>query len=195
MKRILIFSGLSMILAGCFSLKTPLPYVEYYDLDIPQSKYKQCQKPVSIAIANIQSAPIYNTTEILSKKQDGSVKSLPNLGWVDLPKNLIKKNLIKTLNHSCVKTLVAPFGGVKYDYLLKAELLNFEVVSKDNKEVWVALFYEFSRADEFQIIQSNVIEKRVKVKNNQIIEAFSQALDDVIGSLMNAIESKYLKNK
>lgn len=190
MKKFL-FLPTALLFTGCFSLKTPLPQINYYDLDIHSSKaHVDCKKSSRIGIAEIQTSSIYEKREILVKRENGEVSSLKGVAWVDSPKNLLRKILIKQFNANCIKTSLPPFGGVKNDYLLKVELLNFEVVQNKGKEfVQIGLFYEISSLKDFKILDSGVIVQKESVRGGYV-DTFSKAVKSVSQKM-----TKKLKNK
>lgn len=190
MKKFLLFP-IVLLFSGCFSLKTSLPQINYYDLDVDTKKMAlNCKSSSRIGIAEIQTSSIYEKKEILLKKENGQISSIDGVAWIDSPKNLLKKILIKQFDANCLKTSLPPFGGVKNDFLLKIELLNFEVVQKQGKEfVQIALFYELSSLKNFQILDSGVISQKEWVKGNYI-DTFSRAISKVGEKI-----TKKLKNK
>lgn len=188
-KKILILPFV-LIFSGCFSLKTPLPEVTYYDLDSHPIIKTRCKKSSRIGIAEIQSSSIYEKHEILLKKATGEISNVPSIAWVDSPKNLVKKFLLKQLNANCIKTSLPPFGGVRNDFLLKIELLNFEVVQQKGKEfVQISLFYELSSFKDFKILESGVLSGQEEVRGDYI-SAFSKAMMGVSKKMTKKLEKR-----
>lgn len=180
MKKIGFYFSMMFILSGCFNLKTPLPEVSYYDLDFDPKIQTKCKLSFYIGIAEIRALAIYETTDIVFKEMDGKIIKVPKMGWIDSPKNLFKKFLIKQFDANCIKTSLPPFGGVKNDYLLKMELLNFEIIQDKagNELAKVGVFYEISDLRDFKVLKSGVI---VKEEKNEVgyVPAFKNAVNQV----------------
>lgn len=180
MKNLIILC-LSIFLSGCFELKTPLPQVAYYDLD-ETFKQEQCKTTIRLGISEIRSVALYENPAMILRKINGEIVSLQTQMWVDLPKNLFKKMLLKQFNAQCIRTSIAPFGGVKNDYLLKIEILNFDMLERGS--VQVSVFYELSSLKTFEIIGSGIITHEEKGNS---IEAFKMAITEVLQSLQKKI--------
>ncbi|MCE3047185.1 ABC-type transport auxiliary lipoprotein family protein [Helicobacter kayseriensis] len=177
-KHYLIFL-LGMMLSGCFSLKTPLPEVSYFDLDLNLNKSQKCQaSPYYVGIAEIRSLNIYEDQSLMMKKSSGEVVKVPKMAWIDTPKNLFKKAIIEQFNAQCIKVSLPPFGGIKNDYLLKLEILNFEISQEANEDfVHLGLFYEFLDLKEFRVLESGFIEE--KEPSEHYVASFKKAIQSI----------------
>lgn len=189
MKKIGLYFAAILIFSGCFDLKTPLPEVSYYDLDFDLKSQAKCQSSFYIGIAEIRALAIYETTDIVFKEMDGKIIKVPKMAWVDSPKNLFKKFLIKQFDANCIKTSLPPFGGVKNDYLLKMELLNFEVIQDKagNEFAQVGVFYEISDLRDFKVLKSGVIIKKEKNKTGYV-PAFRDAVNQVGREILSRLK-------
>lgn len=192
MKKIL-FLPFVLLLSGCFSLKTPLPEVSYYDLDFNGDTLSQCQIPTFfVGISEIRASSLYENQNILLKKKSGEVISESRVAWVDAPKNLIKKALIGQFSRQCIGFSIPPFGGIKNDFLLKLELLNFEITQGSEGDfVHIALFYEFVNLKTFKVFESGVIAQKERLKD--YVSSFGKAIEKV--SLRLAQKTKELNHK
>lgn len=171
-----------LLLSGCFSLKTPLPAVSYFDLD-QNFPSKTCKKSLNLGISEIRSADLYNTPEMILRKNNGEIVALQSQVWVDLPKNLFKKILLKKFNSECIHTSIAPFGGVKNDLLLKIEILNFDILESGG--VNVAIFYELSSLKTFEVLKSGILSER---ESGERVPAFKKAILSILDKLSSEIK-------
>lgn len=188
MKKAIVISMIALLLSGCFSLKTELPQITYYDLDYQKSKEVKCKPSYSIGLAEIQSSFVYDSQSILFRKENNEILPIAGIAWIDLPKNLIKKALIKSLDSQCVGISVAPFGGVRNDYLLKVRIMNFEVIQQGkNETAQIAMFYEISSLKDFKILKSGVIEGKEGVDGSYIL-AFRASLQKVLEDLVKEVK-------
>ncbi|WP_027326959.1 ABC-type transport auxiliary lipoprotein family protein [Helicobacter pametensis] len=188
MKRLSLLP-IALLLTGCFSLKTPLPEVNYYDLDFAiDSKDQSCSKPYRVGIADIRALAVYEDHNIVLKKQNGEVTHAPRLSWVDLPKNLLKKAIIEQFDAQCIGVSIPPFGGVRNDFLLKLELLNFEIAQEKSGDVArVGIFYELSDLKDFKILESGMIVKSEPA--NDYITSFKRAIQALSDELAQKIKT------
>lgn len=186
MKKLSFYFVLAWALAGCFSLKTPLPELSYYDLDLDLGSQENCDASFYVGIAEIRSLAIYETTDILSRERDGEIGKIPGMVWIDIPKNLLKKILIKQFDANCIKASLPPFGGVKNDYLLKVEILNFEILEDQlrSKFAQVGVFYEVLDLKDFKVLQSGVIMQKEEAQDGYI-PAFKDAINKVSLEILN----------
>lgn len=191
-KQYLIFP-LVLILSGCFNLKTPLPEVQYFDLDLNLSQSQKCQvSPYYVGIAEIRSLNIYEDQSLMMKKNNGEVVKIPKMAWIDTPKNLLKKAMIEQFNAQCIRVSLPPFSGIKNDYLLKLEVLNFEIFQEENQDfVRLGLFYELLDLKEFKVLESGVIEE--KEPSRHYVASFKKAIQSA--SLRLAQKVKALQEK
>lgn len=177
MKKLGFYFVITLIFSGCFNLKTPLPEVSYYDLDF-DLKHQECQSSFYVGIAEMRALAIYETTDIVLRQKDQKILKLDGMAWIDTPKNLFKKFIVKQLDANCIKASLPPFGGVKNDYLLKMELLNFEVIGDEEESVQVGIFYEISDLRDFKVLKSGVIVKKEKNQSSYVM-AFKNAINEV----------------
>lgn len=189
MKKTSFYFVLALIFSGCFNLKTPLPEVSYYDLDIEPTIKPGCQSSFYVGIAEIRALAIYETTDVLFKENDGKIIKVPKMAWIDSPKNLFKKFLIKQFNAHCIQTSLPPFGGVKNDFLLKIELLNFEVLQDKGGDefVQIGVFYEVLDLKDFKTLQSGVIVEKEKVQMGYI-SSFSNVMNEVTLEILGKLK-------
>lgn len=171
---------LGLLFSGCFNLKTPLPEISYYDLDFETKNKATCKPSFRVGIAEIRSLAIYETNDIVFKENDGEIVKVPKMAWIDSPKNLFKKFLVKQFDANCIQASLPPFGGVKNDYLLKIELLNFEVVRNQAGEEFaqVGVFYEVLDLKDFKVLKSGVIVQKEESKAGYVT-AFKDAVNQV----------------
>lgn len=181
MKKLVVLC-LSFFLIGCFELKTQLPQINYFDLD-GNFKEKKCKKSINLGISEIRSVAVYENPAMILRKVSGEIIASETEVWVDLPKNLFKKLLLKKFNAECIHTSIAPFGGVKNDLLLKIEILNFDML--ESGEVEIGLFYELSSLKSFEVIKSGIISQK---EQGNSVGSFKKALLVVLDSLANKIK-------
>lgn len=189
MKKTGFYFVVALIFSGCFNLKTPLPEVGYYDLDFEPKGKAKCRSSFYVGIAEIRALAIYETTDIVLKERDGKIIKVPKMAWIDSPKNLFKKFLIKQFDANCIKTSLPPFGGVKNDYLLKIELLNFEVVQDQRGDEFaqVGVFYEVLDLKDFKVLKSGVIVEKEKNKTGYV-SAFKDAMNQAGLKILNKLK-------
>lgn len=194
--RFLSYCILAIFLGGCFSLKTSLPPVSYYDLDIDLPLSSKCQNSLRIGIAKIASSFIYDNREILYRKSNAEMISLSGMGWIDLPKNLIKQILIKQFEGHCIQASLPPLSGIKNDLILKVELFNFLVEQEQNQDefVHIGLFYELLDVQDSKVVKSGMISLKEKVEQNYIL-SFKKAMQKIGQQLIQLIKSNSLTNK
>lgn len=173
---------LALLLSGCFSLKTPLPAVSYFDLD-QSFPSKTCKRNINLGISEIRSADLYNTPEMILRKNNGEIVALQSQVWVDVPKNLFKKLLLKKFNSECIRTSIAPFGGVKNDLLLKIEILNFDILESGG--VKVSVFYELSSLKNFEVIKSGILSAK---EGGESVPAFKKAILSILNQLSSKVK-------
>lgn len=177
----------ALFLSGCFSLKTPLPAVSYFDLD-ENFAPKTCKKSVNLGISSFNSVALYDTPAMILRKENGEIISLQTQVWVDLPKNLFKKILLKKFNAECIHTSIAPFGGVKNDLLLKIEILNFDILESGGVEV--AIFYELSSLKSFEVLKSGILSAK---ERGEAVPAFKKAILHILDKLSKEIDTSSSK--
>lgn len=189
MKKISFYFALVLMFSGCFNLKTPLPEVSYYDLDVEPENKTGCQSSFYVGIAEIRSLALYETTEIVFKQSNGKIARVPKMAWVDSPKNLFKKFLIKQFDANCIKASLPPFGGVKNDYLLKIELLNFEVLQDEAGDEFaqVGVFYEVLDLKDFKVLKSGVITEKKK-SHAGYVPAFKEAINQISLEILHKLK-------
>lgn len=175
---------IAVFLSGCFSLKTPLPAVSYFDLD-ENFPSKTCKKNLNLGISSFNAVALYENPAMMLRKNNGEIVALQTQVWVDLPKNLFKKMLLKKFNSECIHTSIAPFGGVKNDVLLKVEILNFDILESGG--VNVAIFYELSSLKNFEVLKSGILSSKEK---GEAIPAFKKAILSILEKLLGEIEIK-----
>lgn len=175
---------LAVFLSGCFSLKTPLPAVSYFDIDENFSP-KVCKKSINLGISSFNTVALYENPSMMLRKNNGEIVELQTQVWVDLPKNLFKKMLLKKFNSECIHTSIAPFGGVKNDLLLKIEILNFDILESGG--VNVAVFYELSSLKNFEVLKSGILSSK---ERGEAVPAFKKAILSILDKLSNEIEVK-----
>ncbi len=180
MKKIIVLC-LAIFLSGCFELKTPLPQINYFDLD-GNFKEKKCKKSINLGISEIRSAAVYENPAMILRKTNGEIITSQTQVWVDLPKNLFKKMLLKKFNAECIHTSIAPFGGIKNDLLLKIEILIFDMLERG--DVQISVFYELSSLKSFEVLKSGIISQ--KEKGNSV-QSFKKALLVVLEELARKI--------
>lgn len=189
MKKKSFYFILALFFSGCFNLKTPLPEVSYYDLDIDPKIKSGCQSSFYVGIAEVRALAVYETMDIIFKENDGKIVKVPKMAWIDSPKNLFKKFLIKQFNAHCIKTSLPPFGGVKNDYLLKIELLNFEVMQDKagDEFVQIGVFYEVLDLKDFKTLQSGVIVEKEKSQPGYIA-SFRNVMNEVTLEILRKLK-------
>lgn len=193
MKNFLFCICLVFILSGCFSLKTSLPQVNYYDLSFAVDSSKECKMKSSVGISEIRSSPIYDRSEMIYRTNQSKIISLSQMQWIDSPKNLFRQFLLKRFKSSCIRTSIPPFGGVKNDYLLKIELLNFEI-EQDNQNAefaYIGFFYELLNLKSFSVLESGIIEKKEKVTNGYV-SAFKKVMQEAGNKLVEKLKIRAL---
>lgn len=172
----------AVFLSGCFSLKTPLPAVSYFDID-ENFTSKVCKKSLNLGISSLNAVALYDNPAMMLRKNNGEIVALQTKVWVDLPKNLFKKMLLKKFNSECIHTSIAPFGGVKNDLLLKIEILNFDILESGG--VNVAIFYELSSLKSFEILKSGILSSKEK---GESVPAFKKAILSILNQLSSEIK-------
>ncbi|RDU69992.1 hypothetical protein CQA62_00850 [Helicobacter cholecystus] len=182
MKKLIIL-GLCLFLSGCFELKTPLPQVSYFDLD-ENFKEKKCKKSINLGISEIRSVAVYENPSMILRKANGEIVASQTQVWIDLPKNLFKKMLLKKFNAECIHTSIPPFSGIKNDFLLKMEILNFDILASG--EVEISVFYELSSLKNFEVLKSGIISQKEKGTN---VESFKKSLLAVLSNLVSKIRN------
>lgn len=174
----------ALFLSGCFSLKTPLPAVSYFDLD-ENFPSKTCKKNLNLGISSLSAVALYENPAMMLRKNNGEIVALQTQVWVDLPKNLFKKMLLKKFNSECIHTSIVPFGGVKNDLLLKIEILNFDILESGG--VSVAIFYELSSLKNFEVLKSGILSSKEK---GEAVAAFKKAILSILNQLSSEIKTK-----
>lgn len=173
---------IALLLSGCLSLKTPLPAVSYFDID-ENFPTKTCKKSLNLGISSLNAVALYDNPAMILRKNNGEIVALDTQVWVDLPKNLFKKMLLKKFNSECIHTSIAPFGGVKNDLLLKIEILNFDILESGG--VNVAIFYELSSLKSFEILKSGILSSKEK---GESVPAFKKAILSILNQLLDEIK-------
>lgn len=193
MKKILFYISSILVLSGCFNLKTLLPQISYYDLSFAINTSEDCRISSHIGIAEIRASSTYDRPEIVYKTKQSKIIALPQMQWIDSPKNLLRQFLLKQFESSCIQASIPPFGGIKNDYLLKIELLNFEIEqdSEDAEFAHIGFFYELLDLKSFKILESGIIEKKEKVAN-EYIPAFKNVMQEAGNKLVKKLKIRAL---
>ncbi|PAF49488.1 hypothetical protein BKH41_02145 [Helicobacter sp. 12S02232-10] len=135
----------ALILGGCVSLKikSESPKIEEYDLNGKFQTSIKCEKYKNLALIGVDSAPSYDTKNILKRFDDGKIEALEGKKWIDLPKNMFVNLLVQEASKHCVLVSLPPFGVYNPQKILKVNILAFDVSGSEAPKARIALSYEF----------------------------------------------------
>lgn len=137
---------------------------------------------MNLGISSLNAVALYENPAMILRKNNGEIVAMQTQVWVDMPKNLFKKLLLKRFNSECIHTSIAPFGGVKNDLLLKIEILNFDILESGG--VNVAIFYELSSQKNFEILKSGILSQK---EAGESVPAFKKAILSILDKLLKEI--------
>ncbi len=189
--KILVFNIVAILFSACvdINLKSELPKIDYYKLDVINVEPRTCEAYELIALAGIEIPEEYKNNKILYIEHN-KANYFNQASFISSIKQSLESAIIKESHKHCLKIILPPFSGLNIESFLSLRLLDFYVIKDENKAILNMLYQLSSKGN---IKQSGIISTSKDLSsfsNEDSINALQDAMIDAVRELTNNIIPK-----
>jgi ABC-type uncharacterized transport system auxiliary subunit len=203
MKKHLLLLLFGVLLAGCFSLRTPFIPINYYYLQQENFSFKSIAQIEAFVVYKDFSVPdeLYDN-RLMIWYDDGTVQKLNYHRFAADYHEILNNFIFSRFNLSnAFKYGIATLGSsIVPDYIIEGKILGFKAIAKknDKKQNWVIVEIQVSLikykplSSQNTIVFSKTYSQRIEVNerdNSKFVQSFSHALSLTVDKMILDIQS------